>query len=81
MGTGAGLDGASGAGLSFGLAGLVVAFLVMVFLVGRIDPPQRLDLASSDGGAGLNASGVLEAELLPSDVVSGDTPPSGDGSP
>jgi len=38
-----------------------------------------LDLTSSAGGDGLNADEVLEAELLPSDAVSGDGPPFGDG--
>jgi len=78
-GTGAGLEGASGAGLSFGLAGLVVAFMLLLFLFGRIDPPQRLDLASSADGESLSGNEVLEAELLPSDAVSGDGPPFGDG--
>ena len=78
MGTGADLDGASGAGLSFGLAGLVVAFVVLMFLFGRIDPPQRLEVApeAMEGDA---RSAVLEAELLPSDTESSAAPVSGDG--
>lgn len=72
MGTGVGLDGASGAELSFGLAGLVVAFVVLLFLFGRIDPPQRLDLTSTGAADSAVDSGVLEAELLPSNANSSD---------
>lgn len=60
MGTGKGMGTASEEGLSFGLAGLVVLLLVVLFFIGRIDPPSSLDVVS-----GLPSPGaVLEAELL-----------------
>lgn len=62
MGNGASGDEASGVGLSFGLAGLVVLLLVVLFVIGRIDPPLSLDVVNDPEIQGT----VLEAELMDS---------------
>lgn len=60
MGTGTGAEDVEGAGLSLGLGGLVVLLMVLLFIVGRIDPPLSLDMTNDPS----SLDAPLEAELL-----------------
>ena len=60
MGTGTGTEDVEGAGLSLGLGGLVVLLMVLLYIVGRIDPPLSLELTNNPS----SLDAPLEAELL-----------------